>query len=308
MDELLGTAYRLVKEHQLSEAIGCLEQALALDFDNAEVLSSLKFANFWRERQETAARIANDFERAEYRVGQWPAFLQFAERVGNTSERCYYALRQHVFGGALAIYEQLLEETDGNDPELLIRVGRCRKRIGDYDGARQRLEAAAKVRKEDAEVLAELADCYALVSETQRAKAFFREAFFIAPARVEVGSLESELIWRLFQKVEELGYKGQAALEWVPVYGVLFGVFNVKRELRSIEYGKLRQSIYALEREIHEQHDSYESQNILKPRLINRYFWLIDHYVHAGEDRSKINEVLLKIRELSMKVYQYYTN
>ncbi|MFW6233964.1 MAG: hypothetical protein ACOC4I_01135, partial [Spirochaetota bacterium] len=69
-----------------------------------------------------------------------------------------------------------------------------------------------------------------------------------------------------------------------------------------------RQSIYALEREIHEVKDPATIDGSKKARLINRYFWLIDHYSNTGEERSKIDEILLKIRELSMKIYQRYTN
>ena len=39
-------------------------------------------------------------------------------------------------------------------------------------------------------------------------------------------------------------FAGSSAL-----YGVLWGIFNIKRELRSQEVGKLRQDIYALENE-----------------------------------------------------------
>ena len=43
------------------------------------------------------------------------------------------------------------------------------------------------------------------------------------------------------------------------------------------------------------------------PRLINRYFWLIDHYLAAGEQRERIEEVLEKIRDLDPQVHREYT-
>ena len=43
------------------------------------------------------------------------------------------------------------------------------------------------------------------------------------------------------------------------------------------------------------------------PRLINRYFWLIDHYMSAGEPRERVEEVLAKIRELDPRVHRDYT-
>ena len=53
------------------------------------------------------------------------------------------------------------------------------------------------------------------------------------------------------------------------MYGVVYGVLNVKRELKSLEYGKLRQSIFSLETQIEEDR---ELRAALAPKLINRYF------------------------------------
>jgi len=77
----------------------------------------------------------------------------------------------------------------------------------------------------------------------------------------------------------------------------------VKRELKPIEVGKLRQSIYELENEVKE---NAERRSLLTPRLINRYFWLIDHYINAKEDRSRIDEVLLKIKLMDPAVHKQY--
>jgi len=305
IDSLLSRAYDIIKKHEIDEAAKYIEDALSIDFDNVEVVTSLKYVNFWKDRQVTAREIQNSFERGEYLLGQWKLFEGFVARVGQTSQKCLYALRQHVFGEALDYYLLLLKESDGTDAELLLRIGRCYKGTGEYDRALTFLQQAASLKREDSVALAELADCYAMVNEIQKSKAFFREAFFLGPERIDVASLESEMIGRLVAKVRELGYESPALEEWLPVYAVLFGVFNVKRELRSIEYGKLKQSIYALERDYNDQQDP---DSVTTARLMNRYFWLIDHYVNTGEDRTRIDEVLLKIKSINPRVYQQYTN
>lgn len=311
IEGLLEQAYDFLRAHELDEAVGLLDRALSLDFEDERVMASLKYVNFWRERNRTLAEIANPFERAEYLLGQWPLFDRFAQRVGQACEPCLHAVRGHVFGQALDHFEQLRKEGDAPDAELLARIGRCHKGLGAYDTALSYLQAAAGIRGDDAETLAELADCYALVNEIAAAKAFFREAFLVDPQRVNIEMLESQMIKRLIAKVRELGLEGPQLREWVPVYGVIYGVFTVKRELRSIEYGKLKQSIYALERERAEGRDK---EGLIEPRLINRYFWLIDHYVNAAEasgatrSSDKVDEVLLKLRSLSERIYREYTN
>ena len=303
IQELLNHAYDAIRNHELEAAAESIERALALDFDDNEVVTALKYVNFWRDRGQAVREIATGFEQAEYLVSQWRLFNHFVERVGQASEQCLYAIRQHVFDSALNRYRQLLDESFEADAELLLRIGRCYKGKGEYDTALETLQRAASQKKNDSEIYAELADCYAFVNEIQRSKAFFREAFFLGAHRIDLGLLESELITRLVAKLRELGYESPELEEWLPVYGVLYGVFTVKRELRSIEYGRLKQSIYALERE---HSDKRGKNSLLVPRLINRYFWLIDHYLNTGEDRSKIDEVLLKLRSIDPKIYEQY--
>ena len=304
-DTLLHKAYERIKEHQLDSAAAALEEALSTAFDNPHVVTSLKYVNFWRDRQSSVASISGTFERAEYLLGQWSTFDGFVERIGERDESCLYALKQHVFGEALGYYRQLYQQSEARDPELLLRIGRCYKGIGDFQRAVRFLQAATTERPGDAAILAELADSFALVGDTQAAKAFFREAFFVDPQRVDISTLESEMIRRLIAKLQEMGMEGPLLKEWLPVYGVLFGIFTVKRELRSIEFGRLKQAIYSLERELRERSSD---PAVIEPRLINKYFWLIDHFIGVQEEQQKIDEVLLKIRSLNPKVYHQYTN
>jgi len=249
--------------------------------------------------------MANPYERGEYVVAQWKAFAAFAAKLDGDFERAYYAFKRYAFALALSHYRALpAEEKESHESELALRVGRCLKGAGDYDAALRQLEAAARERKEDAEILAELADAYALGGEARSSKALFREAFYLGPQRIDLELLESEMIRRLAARVAELGYRGQELLEWLPVYGALFGVFTVKRELKAVEVGRLRQSIYQLENEVKE---GGEDRALTVPRLINRYFWLIDHLIAAKEDRARIDETLLKVRLLDQSVFKQYT-
>lgn len=302
---LLEQANDEIRRHDLTSAQNTLERALALDFDSHDVVTSLKFVNFWLEREIQASAVQHAFERGEYYLAQWPVFDEFVERIAERCEPCLFALRRHVFGSALREFQSLVHESEDAESELLLRIGRCHKGLGAYDEAVRYLEAAAAERAADAEILSELADAYALVNEMKSAKAFFREAFFLEPQRVHLEMLESQLIRALAAKVRELGYRGAALLEWLPVYAVLFGVFTVKRELRSIEYGKLKQGIYALERELQEGRDK---DGLVEPRLINRYFWLVDHLINSGEDAAKVDEVLLKLRSVNDHIYKLYTS
>ncbi len=92
--------------------------------------------------------------------------------------------------------------------------------------------------------------------------------------------MESLLIGKLIDNIRSQGFDNSELCEWIPVYGVLYGVFNIKRELKALELGKLKQSIHALENRYEEEP---ENRYITVPRLLNRYFWLIDYYINIKE-------------------------
>jgi tetratricopeptide (TPR) repeat protein len=192
---------------------------------------------------------------------------------------------------------------NSGDPGLLLQAGRCYKGVGNYDEALRFLEQAVRLKREDGEALAELADLNALLAETRVAKTLFREAFFLSPRKIDLRSLESELILGLGGKVQGFGYGGPDLCEWVPVFGNILGVFNVKRELKQVEVGRLKQSIFALEAEF--QGGSGRG-SFVKPRLLNHYFWLIDHYQSINEDRELIDEIMLKIRIADSEIFKRY--
>jgi hypothetical protein len=160
-------------------------------------------------------------------------------------------------------------------------------------------------KREDGETLSELADVYALLEETKAAKVLFREAFFLDPQGIDLRSMESEMIKRLRDWVREAGYEGPALAEWLPIYGCLLGVFSVKRELKPAELSRLKQSIFTLETEIRA---NPSQEPLFKPRLINRYFWLIDHYENVREDPGQVEETMLKIKVIDPAIYERYRN
>jgi hypothetical protein len=148
-----------------------------------------------------------------------------------------------------------------------------------------------------------LADTKALLGEERAAKVLFRDAFFLDPIAIELAGMESEMILGLRDKVKEQGYFGAELAEWIPVWGCIWGVFSVKRELRPVEVGRLKQSILSLENE-------YRSKSggvpLVKPRLLNHYFWLIDHCEHNRDTSGLMDETLLKIKFIDPIVYEQY--
>jgi len=306
--QLIKKAYEELKDSNVHSAYSILEEALDLDFENEEIKHALKCIHWWLIHTRRIDEIKTSFEKGSFLISlykQYHVFVgQLNKQINENFDQCQYAVRFFVYSKTLFFFEELLENrVNKHDPVLLLLAGRCKKGLGNYDEALVYLEQALHFKKDDAQILAEAADINALLAQVKTAKALFREAFFLDPSKIELIFLESAFILKLRDKVSQLGYEDEELCEWIPVYGHLWGVFTVKRELKQTEAGRLKQSIFSLEAE-------YESnparRKILKPRLLNHYFWLIDYYEISREDSSLIEETLLKIKVTDPDIYNMY--
>jgi tetratricopeptide (TPR) repeat protein len=302
---LIQKAYEKLKASNARDAAALLEEALQIDFDNEETKHALKSVNWWLEHTARIENIKNQYEKGGFILSQLKQYYSFLNSVAGNYDLCQYAVRRYVFSSALKCFEDLLGDgVNQHDPGLLLLVGRCYKGVGNYDEALKYLQQAARFKREDGETLAELADVNALLGEADTAKALFREAFFLNPEKIDLRLMESEMIIRLRNRLsQEKNYREEELREWIPVYGRLWGVFTVQRELKPIEFGRLRQSIFTLETECR---GNPGQSVLLKPRLINRYFWLIDYYEIKREDPDLIEEVKLKIKVTDPEIYERY--
>jgi tetratricopeptide (TPR) repeat protein len=302
---LIQKAYEKLKASDIEGAAVLLEEALQIDFDNEETKHALKSVNWWIEHTAQMAKIKNPYEKGGYILSQLKQYYFFLDGLTGNYDLCQYAVRRYVFSSALnCFYDLLGDGVNQHDPGLLLLVGRCYKGVGNYDEAMKYLEQAARFRREDGETLAELADVNALLGNAPEAKALFREAFFLSPEKIDLRSIESEMVVRLRDRlIQEKNYPEDELREWIPVYGRLWGVFTVKRELKPIEFGRLKQSIFTLETECR---GNPGQSALLKPRLINRYFWLIDYYENKREDPDLIKEIELKIKITEPEIHERF--
>ncbi len=268
---------------------------------------------FWIETSRRLQDVTDSYELGIRLLSEWKNFQIFLSRDGYIYEPAYTSFKIGFFKTALKHYTKLIQECQSGsqnlikDPvrraEIYRNAGICWKKLGNFDDARACLTEANNINSNMASVVAELADCYALCGEDKFAKVLFREAFFIDPEDVDIDFLDSELIKCLIQETIQKGYTGKVLHYWIPVFGILGGIFNIKRELTSQEVGRLRQNIFAMESEYK---DPACNGDVLVPQLLNNYFWLVDHYVLTHENPARINEILLKIKILEPTVYDLY--
>ena len=300
-EDYVERALALIGKAQLTEAEQLLDEALRNNFENDTVTTLLKYIGFWRERFTELEKKMSNPSQADYMLAQWGQFEEFAQRIGSIDERTIQSIRHCIFGNLKKWLEHQLGQAGADEGYILSRIARCHKGLGEYEKALNYLHAASHQINNRAETLAELGDCYALIQDMSKAKLLLREAFFISAKDVNLSVLESEMVQRLIRRLRENSISDKVLKEWLPVYAIIWGVFDLKRELRYNEYDALVQRVYALEREFG---DTQEEE--LGARLINCYMHLIDHYMHVNETQSKIDETLLKIRSINPGVYNLY--
>ena len=282
------------------------EAALALDFEHPGVQAALKCAVYWKDRVARAKSLPAPEQRGDYLLKEWAGFHQrFRAHLDEPFEAGIEAIRGTILQlVAEAFLDQIGYEQESRKPELLVKAARAYKGNGTWDRALGCLDQVLQGRPDDAGALAEMADCLEAIGETQKSRLFFREAFYLNPQDVEVSHLLSGAIQDLVEGLEAEGLSGPELKEWLPVHAVVRGVFNVKRDLKPLEVGQLKQGINALKAETHPG----ASRGSGVPRLLYRYFWLIDHYLSVKEDRSKIEDLLLNIKLLDERIYELYTH
>lgn len=274
------------------------------DLECKELIYTNRCCTYWLDSIRRIKAVEDSCEKSDKILAEWKTIFSFLEKDKSFFPPAQFAVQKGFFKNALEEYMKLLDEKDPlQRAEIFRKTGICYKKLGDFENALAFLKEANVLSPKCAAILSELADCYALCGDDRYGKVLFREAFFLGPEDIDLDFLDSQLIKCLISKTEEKGYLGKTLHYWIPVYGVLCGVFNIKRELNSQEVAKLKKNIFAMENEYKDPDCNAE---ILVPKLLNSYFWQIDHYVLSNEKIEKINEVLLKIKILDSSIHEQY--
>ena len=248
IQNILKPVFDKLKEGDVDSACSLAAKVLEGNLNDEYVKCTYNAIIFWKEKLSISVARSTYFDRGEYLFSQWSAFLQFMKRYDEKCDAVIYALKVCVFNIILDFYSLSLRNGSFESRVQVYRkLGLCYKILGRYERAIEFLKYASSLDTSSSSILAELADSYAMCGDERLAKVYFREAFFKDALSVEKDFLESGAIKGLLDKLDEKGFTDKEVLAWLPVYAVLSGLFSVKRQLKAVELGKIKQDIFLLE-------------------------------------------------------------
>lgn len=298
------SVYGLIRSGKITEALRTFEETLRKTFDE-ESECGIKVIKYVLSRINKIKSLGDYHTIADTLVSEWKNTLSWinTNNCGKFSE-LVDAIRYYIFYVALKYYQTIIENMDANsnvvDVDLMIKVSRCYREIGEIDKCIELLEEVRQYDLYDSSVLANLADAYFEIRDVEASKLFFREAFFWDPQKIDVFDMKSMIIKKLIKVVMDNGYRGEEVNEWIPIYGVIENVFDVRRELSQEEVNLILERVRSME----SQYNSNRNwRNVLEPRLLNSYIWLIDYYFLQVEDYEVARSIGKILQKLSPNIY-----
>lgn len=296
----------LLREGKLNEA----EQVASAELDlNAPATPTgdkdrYRIIKYWQNRTATLRSINNAYKKAQHLLSGWVECHQQHFYFKAMMQTEFISLRYFLFEQTAFFLNQVHSHTYNR--ALCLGLARSYKEMDDYATALEWIKRCydQPESRNDAEILAELADILDVNNDSKMAKLFFREAFFIDPMRVELSFIESPIVIKMIETISKKRYNDTIDDELryqIPIYANIYQVFNITRDLTPTEVHALQASIDRLE------HEGKKSP-ITVLKLINRYLWLID-FIKASEnespnDRTAVSAVLNKINVLNPTIYR----
>ncbi|MCX8028812.1 MAG: tetratricopeptide repeat protein [Brevinematales bacterium] len=297
--------YSLIKSGKITEALKAFENMLRNNFDE-ESECGIKVIKHILSKVNRIKNSGDYHTIADNLVTEWKNTVNWinSNNCGKFTE-IVESVRYYIFSLALKYYETIIDNisaTSNNviDVDLMIKISRCYREIGETDKCIELLENVRNYDMYDSSVLANLADAYFEIRDIEAAKLFFREAFFWDPQRIDLSDMKSMIVKKLSKIVMDNGYRGEEVNEWIPIYGVIENIFDIRRELSEEEVNMILNRVQVMEKGYNENR---KWKNVIEPRLINSYIWLIDYYLLQVGDYELAKSVGKILQKFSPNIY-----
>jgi tetratricopeptide (TPR) repeat protein len=305
---LLNEGYSLMREGNFFEAVKGLEDLMNKDPDFPGVIDAYRTARFWYNRVDELNSIPSGKRKADFLMSEWAVYDNYAQENKAYNSNAYKSIMTYVFSMASENYRDAFvkqeESTDNFD--LLLNLGNCFLRLGEYQKAVDTLEYVGKSYNSNARLLSILAEANYHLGETTKSLWYFREAFFIDPSEINLDLIKAEPVKRLYDIALQKCSSAIDPKEWIPVFGFIYDIFYVRKNLQERQVDIIKDDLYRLEINFQQMNkDQIETSNVL-PRLLNRYLWLLDYYEFQNYSYENITQIKARLMNIDPNLFEEY--
>ncbi len=310
-DPLLNStseAYQLLEEGNFESSAAKFDSMMTLDPDYPGVIEGYRTAKFWNNRHKELMSLEDGKQTADFLMRQWEVFEKYSAEKSITGSAAYYSIMRHIFNRASEHYRTAYidHQDTPNDFNLLLNLGSCFLRLEDYKKTIETLEFARNSYSSNAKLLFILAEAYFHENEIPKCLLYFKEAFNINPSDLDLTIIKSKPIMQIIEFINETKITYKDIKEWIPVYGFLTDIFYVRKNLSKHQIDTLQDEIYSLETAFQKMSkDQIENSNV-KPRLINKYIWMLDYYEFQNYNFENIVQIRDRLINIDKELFKEY--
>jgi len=298
-----GLSY--IQKGNFQKTLEIMEEIFSQNQNFSGVVDTIKSVKFWQNRWNQVSLYSKGVERANYLLREWKNYENFILKSKIEFERVVIAIKNFIFKAIIKNLILNYQEYEIPNIDILIKIGEIFIEIEEYKKALETLEYARMFKKKDSYLLSLLGEVYYHLGEEDKSKIAFKEAFLYDPQNIKLNKIKAKYIHKILDEIKQTnkGVDDYLLLEWIPVYGVLMNVFNVTKELNESDFNKILQEVQDLENEFFNKRFYKDT---VEPKLINRYFWLLDYYSSQMENNEYFEMYLKKLKDINEKIYQKY--
>lgn len=297
-----------IQEGRFNDAVERVSELLDVDPEYPGLIEAYRTAKFWNNRINELNALPEGRKTADFLMAQWNEFDEYAEEKGMRTSSAYRSAMMHIFYRAAEQYRFafMKEENPSVNFDLLLNLGDCFLRLGEYQKTVETLEYASRSYNSNARLLAILGEATFHTGDIPKSLWYFREAFFLEPTEIDLDQIKAIPVSELVSAVKEEQKDAPDIREWIPVYGFLKDIFYVRRNIQERQVENIKEDIYSLEVNFQQMNRDQISESSVVPRLITRYLWLYDYYEFQQYDFDKLSQIRDRLLNLDKDLFEGY--
>jgi len=296
------SSFELIRKGEFEQAYNLYEEIIKKDVSLPEIFPVMKCLKFWINRKDLISKKSGNLERAAILQSEWRAFEKFLVKKDIGDLRFSVHFRDAVYFRIIDCYINEFQSNKVRNPDTLILLAEAFLEVAQYEKCRDTLIYAARFRPKDPMISVLTGEAWFFLGETDKAMAYYRDAFFYGPRTIRLAVIKAPPILKLIRTVEDIGFSGVEINIWLPVYAAVLGVFSVVSPLNARDLEQIQKKTYEYEIDYEIRKSS---RGETEPILLNHYIFLLDFlkFSEDGDCQKKISALLRKIRAVNENIY-----